>query len=33
MKSLGFTEAPKLEVDGYFMGFEEAIAWLRGLGK
>ena len=26
----GFREAPVLEVDGEFMKFPEAVAWLRG---
>ena len=30
MKAKGFMEAPKLEVNGRIMGFEEAVAWLRG---
>ena len=30
MKSKGFQEAPKLEVDDVVMGFKEAIDWLRG---
>jgi glutaredoxin len=28
MKSKGFTEAPKLEVDGTIMDFKEAIEWI-----
>ena len=30
MKSKGFQEAPKLEVDGMVYGFKEAVDWLRG---
>ena len=30
MKSKGFQEAPKLEVDGTIMGFKEAVEWLKG---
>lgn len=30
MKSKGFTEAPKLEVDGVVYGFKEAVDWLKG---
>ena len=29
MKAKGFQEAPKLEVDGIFMGFKEAVEWLK----
>lgn len=29
MKEKGFTEAPKLEVNGVVMGFKEAINWLK----
>lgn len=29
MISLGFTEAPKLEVNGVIMGFKEAIEWIK----
>lgn len=29
MKAKGFTEAPKLEVDGVIMGFKEAVDWLK----
>ena len=28
MKQKGFTEAPKLEVDGTIMNFKEAVAWI-----
>ena len=28
MKSKGFQEAPKLEVDGVVMSFKEAIKWI-----
>ena len=28
MKSKGFQEAPKLEVDGVVMNFEKAIKWI-----
>lgn len=30
MKTKGFNEAPKLEVNGEIMGFKEAVEWLRG---
>lgn len=30
MKAKGFTEAPKLEVNGEIMSFKEAVEWLRG---
>ena len=30
MRSKGFQEAPKLEVDGVVMGFTEAVDWLKG---
>jgi glutaredoxin len=30
MRSKGFQEAPKLEVDGVVMGFAEAVDWLKG---
>ena len=30
MEAKGFTEAPKLEVDGVVMGFKEAVDWLKG---
>ena len=30
MKSKGFQEAPKLEVDGVVMDFKEAVDWLKG---
>lgn len=30
MKAKGFTEAPKLEVDGVVYNFEEAIEWMKG---
>lgn len=30
MQAKGFTEAPKLEVDGIVMGFKDAIDWLKG---
>ena len=30
MKSKGFTEAPKLEIDGATMDFKEALEWLKG---
>lgn len=30
MKAKGFTEAPKLEVDGVVYGFREAVEWLKG---
>ena len=29
MKAKGFTEAPKLEVDGVVMGFKDATDWLK----
>lgn len=29
MKEKGFTEAPKLEVNGVVMSFKEAISWLK----
>ena len=29
MKSKGFSEAPKLEVDGVIMGFKEAVEWIK----
>lgn len=29
MKSKGFTEAPKLEVDGVVMDFKEAVEWIK----
>lgn len=29
MKAKGFTEAPKLEVDGLVIGFKEAVDWLK----
>lgn len=29
MKSKGFTEAPKLEVDGVVLGYKEAVEWLK----
>lgn len=29
----GFAEAPKLQVDGYIMGFAEAVNWLRDGGR
>lgn len=29
MTAKGFTEAPKLEVDGVVMNFAEAVAWLK----
>ena len=28
MKSKGFTEAPKLEIDGVVMGFKDAVKWI-----
>ena len=28
MKAKGFTEAPKLEVDGVVMNFKEAVEWI-----
>ena len=28
MKSKGFQEAPKLEVDGVIMNFEKAVKWI-----
>ena len=30
MKTKGFQEAPKLEVEGVIMGFKEAVDWLKG---
>jgi glutaredoxin len=30
MKEKGFTEAPKLEVNGVVMSFKQAIEWLKG---
>ena len=30
MKSMGFTEAPKLEVNGVVLNFKQAIEWLKG---
>lgn len=30
MKAKGFSEAPKLEVDGVIYGFKEAVDWLKG---
>ena len=30
MKAKGFSEAPKLEVDGVIMGFKEAVDWVNG---
>ena len=30
MKARGFTEAPKLEVDGVVYNFKEAIEWMKG---
>jgi glutaredoxin len=32
MKSKGFKEAPKLEVDGVVMGFKEAVDWIANCG-
>lgn len=29
MKVKGFTEVPKLEVDGVIMNFKEAVEWLK----
>ena len=29
MMDKGFMEAPKLEIDGKVMGFEEAINWIK----
>lgn len=29
MKAKGFTEVPKLEVDGVIMNFKEAVEWLK----
>lgn len=29
MRAQGFTEAPKLEVNGVIMGFKEAIDWVK----
>jgi glutaredoxin len=29
MKAKGFTEAPKLEVDGEILGYKEAVEWLK----
>ena len=29
MKAKGFTEAPKLEVDGVVYGFKEAVDWIK----
>lgn len=29
MTAKGFTEAPKLEVDGVVMGFKDAVDWLK----
>jgi glutaredoxin len=29
MKEKGFTEAPKLEVNGVVMGFKEAMDWIK----
>ena len=29
MKEKGFTEAPKLEVDGVVMGFKDAVDWIK----
>ena len=29
MKSRGFQEAPKLEVNGEIMGFKEAVDWVK----
>ena len=30
MKAKGFSEAPKLEVDGVVMSFKEAVDWVNG---
>jgi hypothetical protein len=30
MKAKGFTEAPKLEVNGVVMSFKQAVEWLKG---
>ena len=30
MEAMGFISAPMLEVDGKFLTFSEAIAWLNG---
>ncbi len=30
MKAKGFSEAPKLEVDGIIYSFTEAVDWLKG---
>lgn len=30
MKAKGFTEAPKLEVDGVVYDFKEATEWIKG---
>ena len=32
MQSLGFQEAPKLEVDGVIMSFKEAVDWIANYG-
>lgn len=29
MQSLGFKEAPKLEVDGVIMDFKQAVDWIK----
>ena len=29
MKAKGFTEAPKLEVNGVVLGYKEAVEWLK----
>lgn len=29
MKAKGFSEAPKLEVNGVVMGFKEAVDWVK----
>ena len=29
MKAKGFTEAPKLEVDGEILGYKEAVEWIN----
>ena len=29
MKARGFSEAPKLEVDGVVYGFKEAVDWIK----
>ena len=29
MKAKGFSEAPKLEVDGVVYGFKEAVDWIK----